>query len=84
MLENLESSSGLAFSGTVLTRLVESGLSRDEAYDRVQAAAMEARRTGESFSARRCRDGRDGRRVVLGEDADVEDAFSIERPSGAR
>ena len=76
MLENLEASRGLAFSGTVLTRLVEAGLSRDEAYDRVQSAAMEARRTGGLF-----RDalGRDP--VVLetlGEDG-VEDSFRLDR-----
>jgi adenylosuccinate lyase len=76
MLENLEASRGLAFSGTVLTRLVESGLSRDEAYDRVQAAAMEARRTGGSFRETLSRDERV--LEVLGE-AGVEDAFSLDR-----
>jgi adenylosuccinate lyase len=76
MLENLESSRGLVFSGTVLTRLVEAGMSRDDAYDRVQAAAMEARRTGGSF-----------RDAVLADDEIVtrlgregaEDAFSLGR-----
>jgi len=76
MIENLEASRGLAFSGTVLTRLVESGLSRDEAYDRVQAAAMEARRTGESFRETLSRDATVVE--VLGEDG-VEDAFSLDR-----
>jgi adenylosuccinate lyase len=76
MLENLESSRGLAFSGTVLTRLVESGLSRDDAYDRVQAAAMEARRTGESFRDTLSRDATV--LDVLGEDG-MKDAFSLER-----
>jgi adenylosuccinate lyase len=76
MLENLESSRGLAFSGTVLTRLVESGLSRDEAYDRVQAAAMEARRTGESFRETLSHDATV--MDVLGE-VGIEDAFSLER-----
>ena len=77
MSENLESSRGLAFSGTVLTRLVECGLSRDEAYDRVQSAAMEARRTGESFREVLSRD----QKVIdaLGGPAGVDDAFSIER-----
>ena len=77
MAENLEASRGLAFSGTVLTRLVECGLSRDEAYDRVQSAAMEARRTGESFREVLSRD----EKVIdaLGGQAGVEDAFSIER-----
>lgn len=76
MLENLKSSRGLAFSGTVLTRLVESGLSRDEAYDRVQAAAMEARRTGESFRETLSRDATV--LEILGERG-VEDAFSLDR-----
>jgi adenylosuccinate lyase len=76
MLENLEASRGLAFSGTVLTRLVESGLSRDEAYDRVQAAAMEARRTGESFRETLSRDAMV--LEILGEQG-VEDAFSLDR-----
>jgi adenylosuccinate lyase len=77
MAENLESSKGLAFSGTVLTRLVESGLSRDDAYDRVQSAAMEARRTGASFRELLSRD-----EVVmekLGGTAGVDDAFSLDR-----
>ncbi|MCK4679557.1 adenylosuccinate lyase [bacterium] len=76
MLENLKASRGLAFSGTVLTRLVESGLSRDEAYDRVQAAAMEARRTGESFRETLSRDATV--LEILGEQG-VEDAFSLDR-----
>ncbi len=76
MLENLKSSRGLAFSGTVLTRLVESGLSRDEAYDRVQAAAMEARRTDESFRETLSRDATV--LEILGEQG-VEDAFSLDR-----
>ena len=76
MLENLEASRGLAFSGTVLTRLVESGLSRDEAYDRVQSAAMEARRTGESFREMLSRDTTV--LEILGEQG-VEDAFSLDR-----
>ena len=76
MMENLEASRGLAFSGTVLTRLVESGLSRDEAYDRVQAAAMEARRTGESFREMLSRDATVVE--VLGTEG-VEDAFGLDR-----
>jgi len=76
MLENLESSKGLVFSGTVLTRLVEAGMSRDQAYDRVQAAAMEARRAGGSF-----RDAVLSDELVLerlGRDG-AEDAFSLDR-----
>ncbi|MBD3366906.1 MAG: adenylosuccinate lyase [Candidatus Eisenbacteria bacterium] len=46
MLENIGSSNGLVFSGGVLTALVRGGMSRDEAYDRVQRAAMAARERG--------------------------------------
>jgi adenylosuccinate lyase len=76
MQENLKASRGLAFSGTVLTKLVESGMTRDEAYDRVQAAAMEARRTGASF-----RDATLADDVVterLGRE-EAEEAFSMSR-----
>ena len=76
MLENLESSKGLVFSGTVLTRLIEAGATRDEAYDRVQAAAMEARRTGASFREAIASD--EDVVALLGHEG-VEDAFSLER-----
>jgi len=76
MRENLESSKGLVFSGTVLTRLVEAGMSRDEAYDRVQAAAMEARRTGASFREAALSD--DEVVALLGREG-AEEAFSLER-----
>ena len=46
MRENLESSGGLVFSGGVLTALVRGGMTRDEAYDKVQRAAMAARDRG--------------------------------------
>ena len=42
MLKNLEASHGLVFSGRVLLRLVEAGLSREAAYDVVQRNAMRA------------------------------------------
>jgi adenylosuccinate lyase len=42
MTENLESTNGLVFSQAVLLALVESGLTRDEAYRIVQRNAMEA------------------------------------------
>ena len=76
MRENLESSGGLVFSGTVLTRLVEAGVSRDEAYDAVQSAAMEARRSGASFKEMLL----DDPEVIahIGEGG-VEDAFSLDR-----
>jgi adenylosuccinate lyase len=42
MLENLDRSYGLVFSQPVLLALVESGLTRDDAYRIVQRTAMEA------------------------------------------
>ena len=40
MLQNLEASHGLVFSGRVLLQLVESGLSREAAYEIVQRNAL--------------------------------------------
>ncbi len=42
MLENLNIGGGIVFSGRVLLALVESGMSRDDAYAVVQGAAMRA------------------------------------------
>src|SRR5918992_1329319 len=49
MRQNLELTSGALFSQRALTALVESGLSRDEAYRIVQAAAQAAWDTGTPF-----------------------------------
>jgi adenylosuccinate lyase len=46
MLRNLQFAGGVAFSGRVLTALVESGMSREDAYVIVQKAAMEALEEG--------------------------------------
>jgi adenylosuccinate lyase len=42
MLENLNLGGGIVYSGRVLLALVETGMSRDEAYAIVQGAAMQA------------------------------------------
>ena len=42
MLENLNEGGGIVYSGRVLLALVESGMSRDNAYTIVQSAAMRA------------------------------------------
>jgi len=42
MLRNLEASHGLVFSGRVLLRLVEAGMTREGAYDVVQRNALRA------------------------------------------
>ncbi|MCU1623314.1 MAG: adenylosuccinate lyase [Frankiales bacterium] len=49
MRHNLESSGGLIYTSTVLLELVESGLSREDAYAFVQAAAMETWESGTPF-----------------------------------
>jgi adenylosuccinate lyase len=64
MEQNVEASRGLHFSEKVLTALVESGMSRPEAYTLVQRAAMQSWRTGEPF------------RMVLEEDPEVTSRLS--------
>lgn len=76
MLENLESTGGLVYSGTVLTKLVEAGMSRADAYDRVQGAAMGARARGTKFRDELLED--DEIEARLGERG-VDDAFDLER-----
>jgi adenylosuccinate lyase len=49
MRSNLESSGGLIYTSTVLLELVEGGLSREDAYSFVQAAAMRTWETGIPF-----------------------------------
>jgi adenylosuccinate lyase len=64
MLRNLESSFGLTFSGRVLLALVESGLSRERAYELVQRNALRA--WDEELPLAE----------LLADDADVRDAIS--------
>lgn len=52
MQANLERGGGLIFSERVLLALVEAGMSREEAYRRVQAHAMAAREGGSPFRER--------------------------------
>ena len=59
MLRNIDGSFGLVFSQPVLLALVESGMTRDDAYRVVQRNAMRAWQEERSF------------RALLGEDADV-------------
>ena len=49
MKANLESTGGLVFSGQLLLDLVESGISREDAYRMVQAHAMRAWKEGLNF-----------------------------------
>lgn len=49
MRANLDLTGGLIYTSAVLTELVDAGLSREDAYALVQAAAMETWRTGVPF-----------------------------------
>ncbi len=49
MLQNLESTGGLIFSGQLLLDLAESGMSREDAYRLVQSHAMRAWKEGLAF-----------------------------------
>jgi adenylosuccinate lyase len=49
MKVNLDSTGGLVFSGQLLLDLVESGISREDAYRLVQAHAMRAWKEGRNF-----------------------------------
>ena len=66
MLRNLESTRGLVFSQRVLTRLIESGLDRNEAYGIVQKHSLAAWTEGKDF------------RKLLVEDREVTERLSKE------
>ena len=51
MKRNLDASGGLIYSGNVLLALAERGVTREQAYEWVQAAAMKARSGGGDFRA---------------------------------
>ena len=59
MIENLERSRGVVFSGTVLLELARRGVSREQAYSWVQRAAMRSHDEGLDF------------KTLLAEDAEV-------------
>ena len=67
MLRNIDSSFGLVFSQPVLLALVESGISRDDAYRMVQRNAMRAWQEERPF------------RELLAEDPDVTAALEPAR-----
>jgi adenylosuccinate lyase len=76
MRENLESSRGLVFSGTLLLALAAKGLAREEAYRLVQRHAMETWEKGGAFRERILADPEIGRWLTKEE---VERAFDLER-----
>jgi adenylosuccinate lyase len=73
MLENLKRSGGAVFSGRLLVALIEKGLSRDEAYDKLQKCAFDAKKLGAAFRETLLSD--DGIRSILSE-GEIEDIFN--------
>jgi adenylosuccinate lyase len=74
MMENLNKSGGVVFSGRLLLELVNNGLTRNEAYDKVQKAAFNAKKDGVTFREAILAD--DGIRSILSED-DIENVFDF-------
>lgn len=74
MLANIYKTNGVIFSQRILTKLIESGLSRETAYDLVQPLAMQAWEAGEDFKT-----------LLLGDqgvcehlsESDIESAFEM-------
>jgi adenylosuccinate lyase len=75
MRENLESSRGLVFSGTLLLRLAEKGLTREDAYRLVQGHAMDTWEKGGQFQSRVLADPEIAR--VLSKE-EIEHAFDLD------
>jgi adenylosuccinate lyase len=76
MLDNLESSGGLVFSGQLLLDLVEHGVSREDAYRMVQRHAMRAWQEGKNFRQLVLKDKEIRKRVPR---AQIERAFDLKR-----
>jgi adenylosuccinate lyase len=76
MLANLESTRGLVFSGQLLLDLVESGVSREDAYRLVQSHAMRAWKEDLDFHELVLNDPEISGRVPR---AKIERAFDLKR-----
>jgi adenylosuccinate lyase len=76
MRENLDLLKGLIFSGQLLLKLVEKGVSREEAYRWVQRNAMQVWETGEDFRSLAERD-EDIRRYLT--PSEIARVFNVER-----
>lgn len=74
MLENLKMSGGVVFSGKLLLELINKGLTRNEAYDKVQQVAFAAKRDNDTFRDALLRD--DGIRSILTIDQ-IEEIFDF-------
>ena len=76
MMVNLESTGGLVYSGQLLLDLVESGVSREDAYRTVQKHAMRAWKQGLNFRQLVLKDKQITKRVAR---AKIERAFDLKR-----
>lgn len=74
MKENLNKSGGVVFSGRLLLELVNKGLTRNEAYDKVQKVAFTAKKENIGFREALVSD--DGIRSILNE-REIEDVFDL-------
>lgn len=74
MLENIYVTKGVIFSQRILTKLIEQGVSREEAYDHVQPLAMKAWTDKIDFKPLLLNDQFIGKRLNKG---DIDDAFDI-------
>ncbi|MFH0764750.1 MAG: adenylosuccinate lyase [Candidatus Omnitrophota bacterium] len=74
MKENLDKSGGAIFSGRLLLELINKGLSRNEAYDKVQKVAFTAKKENIGFRDALVSD--DGIRSILNE-REIEDVFDF-------
>ena len=74
MKENIDKSKGVVFSGRLLLELINKGLTRNEAYDKIQKAAFNAKQKGLEFKDALL--GDDGIRSVLSEE-EIEDIFDF-------
>ncbi|HKR30318.1 MAG TPA: adenylosuccinate lyase [Terriglobales bacterium] len=79
MLQNLESTGGLIFSGQLLLDLAEAGMSREDAYRLVQKHAMAAWKNGTNFREA-IRNDSEIRSKLSGEQ--IERAFDLRRQLG--
>ena len=77
MLNNLESTGGLVFSGQLLLDLVEAGVSREDAYRMVQANAMKAWKEDLNFHDLILKDKEITSKVKR---ETLENAFDLKRP----
>ena len=75
MMENLQRSRGVVFSGTVLLELARRGISREQAYEWVQRNAMKSFHTKADFKALLLAD-QDVRNVLTS--AEIEKAFDLD------